>query len=597
MQEIIHKQQINYTLYKLQENFSNISELGCGTFSTVYQATHISTNLPVCLKVFEPSLPQKARFNPQNNHSSFDESLELLENEVSIMKKLDHPFITKYYGTIFVPSIQSDKSSISNQPLSPFHQNNQSSITHQNTIQIENTLNKIVQKEATSPSMQHHLNIRINNSSSEGSFSDKGTYIIVMELIKGITLLDFINQFGKIDEQEASRIFAQIVDAFYYLQDDHINVVHRDVKLENIMLDENSNVRVIDFGFSKSLNDQKELLKTQCGSYPYSAPELLKNSPYTKAVDVWSLGVLLFAMINGSLPFEDTNMKKLANKILYTDPKFLDDVSQPCVDLISRMLEKNPDKRANLKEVKEHEWMKIHNCVEYNVEFVKKFQNKHSIATDFKKKSILCQPNNSTTTLQSNFPKIEPELQTKSQSDGNMMMTADNNCEFDKPFLNCPTYVYDSLILHETSKALQKSNLQIIYDLNLFDNYESRYNTHQLIQLSQTDQAFKSACQTKMINRILESKSKSKKLNILISLRMNNAHAQVLSNQEIKAKLPMLSLSPVKKKDTQDAAFRIKKLAKQGNAINFMNNGQQQAIRIIPKKKPILIFGKAKYAK
>lgn len=592
MQEIMKKQQISNTLTKLQENFSNITELGCGTFSTVYQATHILTNLEVCLKVFEPSLPQKSRLNPSNEQNSYDETLELVENEILIMKKIDHPFIIKYYGTIFVPSSFSDKSTVSFPSLKPYKTTNQNIINHQRAvhIQIENTINQLSQKEVN---MQHLVNIRVNKSLSEDiNNSEKGTYIIVMELIKGITLLEFINKFGKIDEQEACRIFSQIVDAFYYLQSDPINVVHRDVKLENIMLDENYNVRVIDFGFSKSLNDQKDLLKTQCGSYPYSAPELLQNNPYTKAVDVWSLGVLLFAMINGCLPFEDANMSKLANKILYTKPKFLEDISHPCVELISRMLEKDPSKRANLTEVKEHEWMKMNNCVEYNDDFYKKFQNKRQI-----QKNLIPKNSQSVSPLISNCETIDTELQSKSQSEGNIKMAADNCCEIERFNLNCPTYIYDSLILHETSKALQKSNIQIIDELNLFDNYEDQYDIHKLIHLYKNDKKFQEACQTKMINRILENKNKSKKLNLLISLRMNNAHAQVLSNQELKAKLPILSLSPIKTKETQDAVFRFKKLGKQSNAINLMNNGQQQVIKLIPQKKPVLIFGKRKFSK
>ena len=114
--------------------------------------------------------------------------------------------------------------------------------------------------------------------------------------------------------------------------------------------------------------------------------------------------------------------------------------------------------------------------------------------------------------------------------------------------------------------------------------------------MTQNNLEFKNACQTKMISRILENKNKSKKISFLISLRMNNAQAQVLSNQELKTKLPMLSLSPLKKKETQDVAFRLKKLSKQSNAVNLMLNGQQQAIRLMPKKKTFML-GKIKFVK
>lgn len=597
MIEIDKQQQNNYTLQKLKEEFSNIEELGFGTYSTVYQAIHISSNLPVCLKVFEPSLPQHLTSNAFKTHNFVDESLELVENEVSIMKKLDHPFIAKYYGTIFIPAKLKENPLASTPILGNYIPFNKNDVAYKKNInsQIENVINQLESKEGKSTFDKSRINIRVNKNTdtSSDNTSKNGTYVIVMELVRGITLLDFINRFGKIDEQEACRIFAQIVDAFYYLQDSSINVVHRDVKLENIMLDENNNVRVIDFGFSKSLDDETHLLKTQCGSIPYASPELLQNSLYTKAVDVWSLGVLLFAMVNGCLPFEDTNMLNLANKIIYMTPKYADDNSQLCVDLISKMLEKNPNNRISLKKVKEHGWIKNNDDVVYDDEFIKRFQTKRHVEATSDKELKPSQSNCLMQPGQLSSQKLNPNFQNKTQSAGNIDLINDIDIEIGKVYLNSSTYVYDSLVLHETSKALQKTTQQIIDELNFYDMNDMKNDIHQMISLYKSDQNFKCACKTKMINRILENKGKSKKINILITLRMKNKQIQVLSNQEVGIKLPFLGSSPVKKKE-MNAAFRVRKIGKQSNIVNMVSNSPNQAIKLTPKKKPINIFGKFK---
>mmetsp|Transcript_2111 Transcript_2111/g.1440 ORF Transcript_2111/g.1440 Transcript_2111/m.1440 type:complete len:129 (+) Transcript_2111:458-844(+) len=128
-------------------------------------------------------------------------------------------------------------------------------------------------------------------------------------------------------------------------------MAHRDLKPENLLLDEYNNIKLIDFGLANSMRDA-HTLKTACGSPNYAAPEVISGQAYGgQEVDIWSCGVILYAMICGSLPFDDDSLTVLFNKIKdghYFIPNY---VSNEVKDLISRMLQPNPVKRISLKEI------------------------------------------------------------------------------------------------------------------------------------------------------------------------------------------------------------------------------------------------------
>ena len=182
---------------------------------------------------------------------------------------------------------------------------------------------------------------------------DDGTFLF-MELVENGTLLEYINKNAPINENRARIIFAQIVAVLDYLHNEK-RVVHRDLKAENILIDENDNIRVIDFGLSNILN-QNTVLYTACGSSAYVAPEMLLNKPYTQAADIWSAGVLLYAMNAAHLPFEDQNVTRLVDKVLNRPPDFPVYFSKPLCDLISKMLTKNPEQRITLEGIKIDPW-------------------------------------------------------------------------------------------------------------------------------------------------------------------------------------------------------------------------------------------------
>ncbi|EYU35795.1 hypothetical protein MIMGU_mgv1a005038mg [Erythranthe guttata] len=180
---------------------------------------------------------------------------------------------------------------------------------------------------------------------------------VVMEYVMRGELFDYIVEKGRLQEDEARRFFQQIIAGVEYC---HRNmVVHRDLKPENLLLDLKGNVKVADFGLSNIMRDG-HFLRTSCGSPNYAAPEVVSGKLYAGAeVDIWSCGVILYALLCGSLPFDDENIPNLFKKIksgLYTLPSHL---SPGARDLIPRMLIVDPMKRITTREIRQHPWFKV----------------------------------------------------------------------------------------------------------------------------------------------------------------------------------------------------------------------------------------------
>jgi serine/threonine protein kinase len=129
---------------------------------------------------------------------------------------------------------------------------------------------------------------------------DADCHYLAMEYVENGNFLNHVNSNGRLSEDQARRYFSQLLWALDYLHTEH-HVAHRDVKCENILLDRHLNIRVIDFGLSAQFTDVNPRLLTACGSPAYAAPEMVKGKPYTKAADIWSAGVLLFAIVAGYL--------------------------------------------------------------------------------------------------------------------------------------------------------------------------------------------------------------------------------------------------------------------------------------------------------
>lgn len=181
--------------------------------------------------------------------------------------------------------------------------------------------------------------------------------LIVMEYVQGKDLFDRINEKPekRYSEQEARPIFRQMISALDYCHQNRM--VHRDLKPENVMIDAMGRVKLIDFGFA-NLYHPRDQLTTNCGSPLYAAPEIVQAKPYVgPEVDIWSLGIVLYAMLVGALPFEDENLKGLYRKIGEGRFTFPEHVSTEARDLIRSMLRVNVLERAKMPDISRHRWV------------------------------------------------------------------------------------------------------------------------------------------------------------------------------------------------------------------------------------------------
>ncbi|OEH73966.1 hypothetical protein cyc_05354 [Cyclospora cayetanensis] len=177
---------------------------------------------------------------------------------------------------------------------------------------------------------------------------------VVMEYVAGGELFDHIIQKSRLSESEARRFFQQIVSAVEHCHQ-HL-ICHRDLKPENVLLDENLNVKVGDFGLSNFMRDG-EFLKTSCGSPNYASPEVVSGRAYAgPEVDVWSFGVILYALLCGSLPFDDEHVPNLFKKIKHGSFTLPGHLSASSRHLLVQMLVVDPSKRIRLEGIKEHPW-------------------------------------------------------------------------------------------------------------------------------------------------------------------------------------------------------------------------------------------------
>lgn len=185
-----------------------------------------------------------------------------------------------------------------------------------------------------------------------------------MEYASGGELFNYIVNKKRLEEAEASFFFVQIINGLEYIHKN--NIVHRDMKPENLLLTEGKILKIIDFGLSNSYRSG-QLLSTPCGSPCYAAPEMILGRKYSgMLVDTWSTGIILYAMVCGYLPFEDKNNERLYNKILECKLELPEHLSFTCKDLIKKILTVNPSRRIKLDDIKHHPFLKAGEALKRN---------------------------------------------------------------------------------------------------------------------------------------------------------------------------------------------------------------------------------------
>jgi serine/threonine protein kinase len=182
---------------------------------------------------------------------------------------------------------------------------------------------------------------------------DKEKYYIIMEYCEEGELFNYIVKKKRLTEEEAAFFFYQIINGLESIH--NLNIVHRDLKPENLLLNKEKKLKIIDFGLSNFFSLDGDLLSTPCGSPCYASPEMVAGRKYKGfMIDIWSTGIILYAMICGYLPFEDPDNEKLFLKILECNLTFPNYVSTLVKDIIKKILNTDPEKRLTINEIKKH---------------------------------------------------------------------------------------------------------------------------------------------------------------------------------------------------------------------------------------------------
>lgn len=178
---------------------------------------------------------------------------------------------------------------------------------------------------------------------------------IAMQMADKGNLLQLVNENGRLPEREAKIIFSELVIAIQYMTSK--NIVHRDIKLENILIGSRYHISLSDFGLSNEITTEDNLLTTSCGSPPYVSPEMVLHQPHNFKTDIWSAGIVLYTMVTGKFPFNGHNIGALFNKILLTEPEYPEYLSDDLVDLMKNLFKKDQNERFTTEQIFSHPWI------------------------------------------------------------------------------------------------------------------------------------------------------------------------------------------------------------------------------------------------
>ena len=182
------------------------------------------------------------------------------------------------------------------------------------------------------------------------AFQNPHKFYLGMEYAEGGELLHYLRQFPIIPIDDTRLYIAEIICALEHLHKN--NVIYRDLKPSNILLDNSGHIKITDFGLSKNVSDSDGLAATFCGTFEYMAPEIIQHLEYDYKVDIWSLGVVFYEILNGETPFYAENQEELFNNIINKEVKFSKFMHRQASNLIKKFLNKNPANRPTFEEIK-----------------------------------------------------------------------------------------------------------------------------------------------------------------------------------------------------------------------------------------------------
>ena len=349
---------------------------------------------------------------------------------------------------------------------------------------------------------------------------------IIMEYIQGKELFDYIVSKKRLSEVEACNFYQQIISGIEYLG--KIRVVHRDLKPENLLLDNKKNIKIVDFGLS-NIYQNNELLKTACGSPCYASPEMINGELYEGlGADIWSSGIVLYAMLCGYLPFEDADNEMLYKKITngkFKTPKFL---SENCKDILHRILNVDPEKRYTIKQIKKHPWFNLINprinmseglllnvhIVPIDEKILREMVNKFKFKEEEIRSNLILNNHNHTTTTY--YLLLSKKIREGKKSVGDM-----KSKEFldyiTNPVNLLSTYGYDKNMIIQIRNSLKnKENIE----KNIFD----KYKTHCGINMNKKNRYDKQISESKILydkEKEVNKTSNNRKYNENIIIEVN----------------------------------------------------------------------------
>jgi serine/threonine protein kinase len=313
-------------------------------------------------------------------------------------------------------------------------------------FKLLNTLNGIYREIDIQSKIEHENIIKILYS-----HESKESFNLVMEYAQNGSLFHYIRRNNGLSESQTFQLFIQVVNAVYFLHKN--NLIHRDIKPENILLfnndDENDNnknnflVKLCDFGWCVKL-DEGESRKTFCGTTEYMSPELIDRKGYSKEIDVWSLGILLYEMIHGFSPFRPNKPKfeekEVFENIKKHELKFGENISERCKNLIINLLTLNKNERYKVEDI-------------YNSEFVKYYENNNYCIPKCNKIKIELKENNENKKIKKSFSKISDNTRYRNG--------VDNLKKISNSYISkIPSKIYSMIYTKRNSnKSKDKSNI------------------------------------------------------------------------------------------------------------------------------------------
>ena len=260
-------------------------------------------------------------------------------------------------------------------------------------------------------------------------FESYDSYYSVMEYCEGGELFNYIVKKKRLSEEESAFFYYQIINGLEYIHS--LNMVHRDLKPENLLLTKDHILKIIDFGLSNYFYDKNKLLSTPCGSPCYASPEMVSGKKYNGfKIDIWSSGIVLYAMLCGFLPFEDKDNEILFKKIRKCKLEFPHHITLISKDLIKKILVTNPEKRISIKEIKRHPFFLKGKTIFYQTFSFKKLPKDLSLEKDYEINNIKTEEEDKD--IHKNISKTIPNENNKvnqkeEEEEKNNVKTIENN--------------------------------------------------------------------------------------------------------------------------------------------------------------------------